>query len=174
MKHAEKKPTEIVSFVAEAMLKPRLIAWYQAGQTRIDRLTLDEYLTELSQLVLEKNWAHKIRDTIISSKQGDRAFIDWKIELENLNAILTMSSPSHALTSDALKVQLESNLNSELKINLMNEPAIATGLSAWAIEVKERDERIKAEDAHTMYHQHQQCCPRCQTDQEEGPSQPPL
>jgi hypothetical protein len=150
MKHAEKKPTEIVSFVAEAMLEPRLIAWYQAGQTRIDKLSLDEYLAELSKLVLEKNWAHKIRDTIISSKQGDRAFIDWKIELENLNAILTTSSPSHALTSDALKVQLEASLNSELKLNLMNEPAVATTLDAWSIEVKERDERIKAEDARTQ------------------------
>jgi hypothetical protein len=88
MKHAEKKPEEIVSFVAEAMQEPRLIAWYQAGQARIDALTLTQYLDELSQLVLEKNWAHKIRDTIISSKQGSRMFIDWKIEIENLNAIL--------------------------------------------------------------------------------------
>ena len=63
MKHAEKKPKEIVSFVAEAMLEPRLIAWYQAGQARIDTLTLKEYLEELAKLVLEKNWAHKIRDT---------------------------------------------------------------------------------------------------------------
>jgi hypothetical protein len=147
MKHAEKKPTEIVSFVAEAMLEPRLIAWYQAGQARIDALTLDQYLDELSKLVLEKNWAHKIRDTIISSKQGNRAFIDWKIELENLNAILTTTSPTHALTNDGLKVQLEANLNSELKTNLINEPTITTTLDAWSIEVKERDDRVKAENA---------------------------
>ena len=50
------------------MLEPRLVAWYQAGQSRIDTLTLDQYLDELAKLVLEKNWAHKIRDTIISSK----------------------------------------------------------------------------------------------------------
>ena len=31
MKHAEKEPEEIVSYVAEAMLEPHLIAWYQAG-----------------------------------------------------------------------------------------------------------------------------------------------
>jgi hypothetical protein len=151
MKHAEKEPTEIVSFIAEAMLEPRLIAWYQAGQTRIDKLTLDKYLAELSKLVLEKNWAHKIWDTIISSKQGDHAFINWKIELENLNAILTTSSPSHALTSDALKVQLEASLNSELKHNLMNKLAAATTLDAWSIEVKEHDEHIKAEDACTQH-----------------------
>src|SRR5271168_1983271 len=66
MKHADKKPEEIISFVAEAMLEPWLIAWYQAGQVRIDALMLDQYLEELSKLILEKNWAHKIRDTIIS------------------------------------------------------------------------------------------------------------
>jgi hypothetical protein len=150
MKHADKKPEEIVSFVAEAMLEPRLIAWYQAGQARIDALTLDQYLEELSKLVLEKNWAHKIRDTIISSKQGNRAFIDWKIELENLNAILTTSSPAHALTEDGLKVQLEANLNCELKINLLNEPTLSSKLDAWSTEVKERDERVKAENARTQ------------------------
>ena len=150
MKHAKKKPTEIVSFVAEAMLEPRLIAWYQADQARIDTLTLEKYLDELSQLVLEKNWAHKIRDTIISSKQGDRPFIDWKIEVENLNAILTTSSPTHALGDDALKVQLEANLNDELKLNLLNEPTLTDKLSVWAVEVKERDDRIKAENARTQ------------------------
>ena len=150
MKHADKKPTEIVSFVAEAMLEPRLVAWYQAGQARIDALTLDKYLEELSALVLEKNWAHKIRDTIISSKQGDRAFIDWKIEIENLNAILTTSSPTHALTPDGLKIQLEANLNTKLKTNLLNEPPVASKLDAWSVEVKERDERVREENARTQ------------------------
>jgi hypothetical protein len=65
------------------------------------------------------------------SKQGNRAFIDWKIELENLNAILTTSSPTHALTEDGLKVQLEANLNSELKINLLNELTLSSKLDAW-------------------------------------------
>ena len=55
MKHTDKKQEEVVSFVAEAMLEPCLIAWYQAGQTHIDALTLDKYLEELSHLVLEKN-----------------------------------------------------------------------------------------------------------------------
>ncbi|KAF5378447.1 hypothetical protein D9615_007045 [Tricholomella constricta] len=149
-KHAGKSDTEIVSFVAEAMLEPRLVAWYQAGQARIDALSLQGYLDELATLVLEKNWAHKLRDTIISSKQGSRPFIDWKIELENLNAILTTSSPAHALTSDGLKVQLEANLNTELKLNILNEPVLSTKLDSWTLEVKERDDRIKAEDARTQ------------------------
>ena len=48
MKHAGKKLTEIVSFVTKSMLKPHLIAWYQAGQARINALMLDQYLEELS------------------------------------------------------------------------------------------------------------------------------
>lgn len=128
MKHAEKKPTKIVSFVAEAMLEPHLVAWYQAGQARIDQLMLMQYLNKLAKLILEKNWAHKIWGTIISSKQNNQVFIDWKIELENLNAILTTSSLSHALTDDSLKIQLEANLNYELKAILINEPTLSNQL----------------------------------------------
>ncbi|GLB33350.1 hypothetical protein LshimejAT787_0102340 [Lyophyllum shimeji] len=149
-KHAAKTDAEIVSFVADAMLEPRLISWYQAGQARIDKLTLDAYLAELAQLVLEKNWAHKIRDSIISSRQHNCPFMDWKIEVENLNAILKTSSPTHALTNEGLKVQLEANLNKELKASLLNDPVLSTTLATWSIEAKERDDCIRAEDARTL------------------------
>jgi hypothetical protein len=59
-KHGRKTNTEIVSYIMEGMFEPCLVAWYQANQTCIDELTLDEYLLELSQLVLKKNWAHDI------------------------------------------------------------------------------------------------------------------
>ncbi|KIJ33932.1 hypothetical protein M422DRAFT_142230, partial [Sphaerobolus stellatus SS14] len=114
MKNAEKKPTEIVSYVADAMLEPRLMGWYQADHTRIDTLSLEEYLVELAILVLEKTWAHDVRTKILASKQGNKLFIDWKIELENLNAILTTNAPTYALTAEALKLQLEANLNDDL------------------------------------------------------------
>ena len=151
MKHADNKPTKIISFVAEAMLEPCLIIWYQARQACIDALTLKQYLEELSKLVLEKNWAHKIWDTIISSKQGNIAFIDWKIEIENLNAILTTLLPTHALTEDGLNIQLEANLNNKLKTNLHNEPTLASKLDAWSTEVKEWDDRVRAENAQTQH-----------------------
>ena len=99
-----------------------LVAWYQADQTRIDGLTLDAYLLELSQLVLEKNWAHNMLETILSSSQGNHIFIDWKIEIENLNVILATSAPTQALTKDQLKVQLQSSLHPDLRLNLSLEP----------------------------------------------------
>jgi hypothetical protein len=143
MKFGEKKPDEIVSYVADAMLEPRLMAWYQGDQARIDRLTLDAYLDELASLTLAKNWAHLVREEILTAQQGDRRFIDWKIEMENLNAVLTTSAKTFALTPAALKTQLEANLNRALKRNLLVEPVLSNDLAAWANEVKERDERVR-------------------------------
>jgi len=75
-------------------MEPRLVQWYYSNQIRIDALTLSQYLNELSALVLGQT---KLRDQILSSKQNARPFYDWKIELENLNAILTNAKSSHAL-----------------------------------------------------------------------------
>ena len=146
-KHGGKTDTEIVSYLAEGMFEPCLVALYQADQAHIDGLTLDAYLLELSQLILEKNWAHDILKTVLSSPQGNHAFMDWKIEMENLNTILTTMAPTKALTKDQLKVQLQSNLHPDLRLSLSLEPVLATDLAAWAFEVKERDDRMRVEDA---------------------------
>ena len=105
-KHGEKTDAEIVSYVAEGMFEPHLVAWYQADQTQIDALSLDDYLSKLAQLVLKKNWLYDILETILSSSQGHQNFMDWKIELENLNTILATSTPTKALTKAELKTQL--------------------------------------------------------------------
>jgi hypothetical protein len=149
MKHGSCTATDIVSYVTKGMFKPRLVAWYQANQIRIDALSLNEYLKELTLLVLEKNWAHDILETILSSSQGTQVFMDWKIELENLNAILTTSAPTKALTKAQLKVQLQSNLHPNLRLSLSLEPVLATDFTAWAFEVKECDDRMRAKDART-------------------------
>ena len=49
-----------------------------------------------------------------------------------------------------LKVQLEANLNSELKLNILNEPVLSDKLDAWSTEVKERDDWVKAKNACTQ------------------------
>jgi hypothetical protein len=67
---------------------------------------------------------------LLCSSQGNRVFIDWKMEMENLNAILVTSAPARALTKDQLKVQLQSNLHPDLRLNLSLEPVLATDLAA--------------------------------------------
>ena len=149
-KHGGKTDAKIVSYIAKGMFEPHLVAWYQANQTRIDSLSLTAFLTELSQLMLEKGWAHDILETILSSSQGTQVFMDWKIKVKNLNVILTTSAPGSALTMDALKIQLQSNLHPDLRHNISLEPVLATKLSAWALKVKEHDGRMCVEDAHTQ------------------------
>ena len=148
-----KTDTEIVSYVTEGMFEPHLVVWYQANQTHIDSLTLDAYLLELSQLVLKKNWSHEILKMILSSSQGNHVFIDWKIKIKNLNTILTTSAPAQALTKVQLKVQLQSNLHPDLRLNLSLKPVLAMAdLATWAFEVKEQDDCMRAEDACTQKH----------------------
>ena len=49
-----------------------------------------------------------------------------------------------------MKVQLEANLNAELKLNLLNELTLSDKLDAWSTEVKERDDCVRAENAGTQ------------------------
>ncbi|KAF8975836.1 hypothetical protein BDQ17DRAFT_1385231 [Cyathus striatus] len=140
-KHAEKKPSEIVSFIAGAMLEPRLVAWYNSDTTCIDTLTLEAYLLELSKLVLLKNWGKKIHNQILSSTQGSKSFMDWKIKLENLNAILISTSPAHTVDRlSALKNHLEANMDADLKLAIEDEELLSQEVAEW--DEKLRSERI--------------------------------
>jgi hypothetical protein len=100
----------------------------------------------MSSLVLDTDWAHDILETILSTKQGHHAFIDWKIEIENLNSILASLAPTLTLTKVQLQVQLLSNLNPDLRCSLRHEPVKATNLAAWGFEVRDRDDRLCADE----------------------------
>ncbi|KAF9550319.1 hypothetical protein CPC08DRAFT_768931 [Agrocybe pediades] len=139
-KHSGKKAEEIVSFVADAMLEPRLQAWYQGSQDCINALTLNEYIAEILALVLDKNWAHQIQPE-------NTCFVDWRIELENLNALLTSAAKSYAVTEKALCFQLEANAWPALALALYNKPINATvKYKEWGDKVQEMDEELRAKE----------------------------
>ena len=96
------------------------------------------------------NWSHEILKTILSLSQGNHIFIDGKIETENLSVILTTLALTQALTKEQLKVQLQSHLHPDLGLNIGLKPILATDLTAWTFKVKEQDDCIRAEDAHTQ------------------------
>ncbi|KAG6915253.1 hypothetical protein DXG01_012468 [Tephrocybe rancida] len=98
-KHSDKKPEDIVRFVADGMLEPRYVKWYHANQKHIDTLTLDEYLVEFTKCALPHKWEKTVCDSILSSKQGDQPFADWTVDLENLNVLLTNTKSPHALNN---------------------------------------------------------------------------
>ncbi|KAG6878062.1 hypothetical protein C0993_000162 [Termitomyces sp. T159_Od127] len=85
-KHSGKKPDEIMSFVADGMLEPRFIAWYHTNQSRIDAMTLNEYLDEFQRFVLPRNWQPKVWDSILASFQENMSFANWNVYIQNLNA----------------------------------------------------------------------------------------
>ena len=151
LKHGGKTAAEVVSFVAEGMMEPWLIQWYQADKVWIDALTLDLYLEELAALTLDKNWAHTLHEEILNSQQRDHPFIDWKIEVENLNAILTTLVPTRALSTPGIKDQLEAELHLDLHLSLTNEPILTTSLAPWSIKVKERDDCLKFKEMRTQH-----------------------
>ncbi|EJD51374.1 hypothetical protein AURDEDRAFT_159776 [Auricularia subglabra TFB-10046 SS5] len=147
-KHAGKTDTEIVSLVADAMLEPRLAAWYNAQQARIDALTLNEYLTELANLTLPRNWQNKLRNDILASRMDDdpaHKFLDWVVTLQNSNATLQLVGSKLALTDDALKAQIEANVSAELKASLETDPLWASQLDHWIPLVSDRDDYLRAE-----------------------------
>ncbi|PPQ80491.1 hypothetical protein CVT25_001758, partial [Psilocybe cyanescens] len=148
LKHSGKEPDEIVSFVADAMLEPRLQAWYQSGSDRIDRLTLSEYIQELANLVLDKNWAHQIKQQILLAKQPEGSrFVDWRIEVENLNALLITSSKKHSFAEGALRDLLEANTRSALALKLYTNPVSEDAdYKTWVDTLHALDEELRNED----------------------------
>ncbi|KAH0580206.1 hypothetical protein H2248_001727 [Termitomyces sp. 'cryptogamus'] len=150
LKHSEKKPEEIVRFVADGMLEPRFVKWYHANQTRINALSLDKYLTEFAKYVLPRKWEHSVRNTLLSSKQGNKPFADWQIELENLNTLLANTKSMCCLSDASVQAQLEANMNPDLHAKLDNTNLIATTFPDWIREVTELDEDLCKENACTQ------------------------
>ncbi|KAG5349879.1 hypothetical protein C0989_001454 [Termitomyces sp. Mn162] len=150
LKHSEKKPEEIVRFVADGMLEPCFMKWYHANQTCIDAFSLDKYLTEFAKYALPCKWEHGIRNTLLSSKQGNKPFADWQIELENLNALLANTKSTCCLSDASVQAQLKANMNLDLHAKLNNTNLIATTFPDWICEVTELDEDLCKENACTQ------------------------
>ncbi|KAF8169369.1 hypothetical protein BJ912DRAFT_839887, partial [Pholiota molesta] len=130
------------------MLEPRLQNWYVTQMDRIDKLSLDEYIAELSAFALDKNWAHHTKQQIHSAKQPENSrFVDWRIEIENLNAILNTSAKKFALSEGALRNVLEANTRSSLAVSLANKPIDASlSYQEWSDEVHSRDQELRDEE----------------------------
>ncbi|KAF8171147.1 hypothetical protein BJ912DRAFT_860671, partial [Pholiota molesta] len=152
-KQSGKDPkTEVVRLVADAMLEPRLQNWYVTQMDRIDKLSLDEYIAELSAFALDKNWAHHTKQQIHSVKQPENSrFVDWRIKIENLNAILNTSTKTFTLSEGALRDVLEANTRASLAVSLANKPIDASlSYQEWSDEVHSRDQELRDEEKHMV------------------------
>ncbi|KAG5353040.1 hypothetical protein C0989_011008 [Termitomyces sp. Mn162] len=148
-KHSGKKPAEIVAYVADGMLDPRFVAWYYTNQSRIDAMTLDEYLEEFQKFALPCNWQIKVRDTILSLYQEGASFTDWVIVVQNLNARLRNTNSEHALTDSALKAHFGSHIHPDLHRKVDGKRLNLPELTDWIAKDTELDEEL-AEDRAQM------------------------
>ncbi|KAG6875053.1 hypothetical protein C0992_005377, partial [Termitomyces sp. T32_za158] len=150
-KHSGKRTDEIVSFVADGMLEPRFVAWYHTNRSRIDAMTLDEYLAEFQRFALPRNWQSKVRDSILASFQENMSFANWNVHIQNLNARLTNTASEHALTNLALKAHFESHMRSDLR-RKVDARRLKSNMefADWIIEVTELDEELAEDRAQTQ------------------------
>ncbi|KIJ38150.1 hypothetical protein M422DRAFT_259304 [Sphaerobolus stellatus SS14] len=58
---------------------------------------------------------------------------------------------TYTLTAEALKLQLEANLNDDLRANIKAKPILAEKLTPWSLEVKDRDDRLCNENIHMQH-----------------------
>ncbi|KAG5348996.1 hypothetical protein C0989_006660 [Termitomyces sp. Mn162] len=151
LKHSEKKPEEIVKFIANGMLEPCFVKWYHANQTCIDTLLLDKYLTEFAKYALPCKWEHSVHNTLLSSKQGNKPFSDWQIELKNLNVLLANTKSMCCLSDVLVQAQLKANMNLDLQAKLDNTNLITTTFTDWICEVTELDKDLHEENACTQH-----------------------
>ncbi|KAG6901035.1 hypothetical protein C0995_001826, partial [Termitomyces sp. Mi166 len=144
-KHLGKKDSEIMLFVVDGILEPRFIAWNHTNRSRIDSMTLKQYLHELQRFALPRHWQTKVHDTILGSYQGNTAFADWVVVLQNLNAQLENTRLEHTLSDTSLKAHLESHMHPDLcwKVDYKRIPI--GELADWITEVVELDEELAKE-----------------------------
>ncbi|KAG6860062.1 hypothetical protein C0995_016341, partial [Termitomyces sp. Mi166 len=149
-KHSGKKPTEIVTYVADGMLEPYFVAWYHTNQSRIDAMMLNGYLEEFQKFALPCNWQTKVRDTILSSYQEGASFADWVVVVQNLNACLKNTSSEHTLTDLALKAHFKSHMHLDLRRKVDARRLKLPELADWIAEVTELDEELAEDRAQTQ------------------------
>lgn len=131
----------IVSQVAEEMRDPTLEMWYQADQTRIDKLTLAEYVKELATQTLPEDWQTKFRRTITTAKMKEgEPFSEWAHRNQNLCAILTTIAPTFAISNVALQSILDAGLSLSLLTEVDRDPPSSIVLHLWIVEVRTRDD----------------------------------
>ena len=140
-----------VSHVGGSVRENYISDWFALEEDRLCDGGMDVYLAELAKLVLPRNWANQIREQLLSSRQpADTPFSKWRIEMMNLNSILSMSDKITPLDNVALRAQLTANLCPDLRQYLANEPLDnIDSFVDWSLAVTEVDDKLCLERART-------------------------
>ncbi|KAI5999101.1 hypothetical protein EDD15DRAFT_2160856, partial [Pisolithus albus] len=74
--------------VAGNLLDPRIQDWYSNNGDHLMALSFTEFMTEVRKYWLPSDWAATVRQKMLSSTQGTKAFHLWAVEIESLNVLL--------------------------------------------------------------------------------------
>ncbi|KAG1763847.1 hypothetical protein EDD22DRAFT_1050004 [Suillus occidentalis] len=137
--HKSVDPADQVKMIASGMLDPRLRTWYLTRRATLNAGTFAEYMSALRIAWLESNWANKLRKKVLGSRQNNRSFYEWALDLQNQNALL-YGNPSY-LSDNQLKDLLDANICDELTVKVFRAKlADDLTLKDWIEEVKSLDE----------------------------------
>ena len=114
-------------------------------------LTFPQFLQELKDNWLDKNWEVIMRIQLLCMVQGrNQPFRDYMVALLAQNSLL-MGTTSH-LSNAKLHHQLEAGLELHLSQKIENDTVIAVldadGFTNWSVEVKCIDDALCAETVH--------------------------
>jgi len=138
--HKGIEATDQVKMIASGMTDPRLHTWYLTQRATLDGGTFEAYMTALKDAWLESHWDTKLCRKVLGSRQGNRAFYEWALELQNQNALL-YGNAAH-LSETQLRNQLEANICDELTIPVLRAKlADDLTLKKWIEEVKHLDDK---------------------------------
>ncbi|KAG1718917.1 hypothetical protein EDD22DRAFT_792022, partial [Suillus occidentalis] len=138
-KHKAVPADEQVGKVAWGMQEPAIQEWYLNDQERMDKLTFDAYIAEVRAYWLPWDWADSTRQKLLSSVQGNKAFSDWAVEVQSLNAILRGTESQ--LTELQLRFHLKAHMHADLRTKYRTENVKAiVGFRPWQEKVRLFDE----------------------------------
>ncbi|KAG1811897.1 uncharacterized protein BJ212DRAFT_1483600 [Suillus subaureus] len=86
--HKDVPEEEMVKKVAWGMQDPHIQDWYITNQEEIDVMMFKEYMAEVCSVWLPIGWADTVRRKMLASRQGQRAFSEWAIDVQSQNTLL--------------------------------------------------------------------------------------
>ena len=98
-----------VGKVAWNLQDSRVQDWYSNECDRFNALTFAEFIKEVRSYWLSSNWADIVRQKVLSSTQGDKAFCVWAAEVQNRNVLLR--GELSRLPEEQLRFHLESRMH---------------------------------------------------------------
>ncbi|KIK26115.1 hypothetical protein PISMIDRAFT_56294, partial [Pisolithus microcarpus 441] len=126
--------------VAGNLLDPCIQDWYSNNGDHLMALSFAEFMTEVHKYWLPSDWAATVRQKMLSSTQGTKAFHLWAVEIESLNVLLH-GSESY-LSEVHLCFHLESHMNTDLAAEYCTTLlSKETDFHAWLDMVRLLDEK---------------------------------